>query len=120
MTAAVRRAERLALAVTGRAGHAPEERRVAERALALVVMVEVSRPHDARPTAAGLLELVELAREAPPTWEAVRDDWRALCGAARAAREGAHWGQALSVLESLGERELARVFGVELAGTGVP
>lgn len=120
MKAGMRRAERLAFAVMGRAGGADEARRVAERALALVAMVECARPMELRPTAAGLVELLELARSAPPAWEEVRDDWRALCAAAQKARESTHWAQALGTLEALGERELARLWGVELAGATFP
>lgn len=120
MTAAWRRAERLAVAVMGRAGGADDARRVAERALALVAMVECARPMEARPTAAGLVELLEIARSTPATWEEVRAEWRAYCDAAAKARESAHWVQALGSLEALGERELARLWGVELPGATFP
>lgn len=122
MRACVRRrtgAERLAVAVVSRAGRPEVDAAARERALALVAALEALGPGgDARPVAAGLLELLEQAREAPPTWDVVRGEWRALCDAAAATHEGAPgWAGAVRGLHAAGEVALARLWGASLGGS---
>jgi len=74
-------------------------------------------PGATKPTAAALSELLDVAREVAPSWEVVRGDWRALCELARGAHDTEHWRRAVGTLEATGERELARLWGVDLEGS---
>lgn len=113
-----RSGERLALAVVSRGAGGDQAAR--DRALALVAAAEVLGPGgDARPTAAGLLELLEVARETPASWDDVRAEWRALCAVALGAHTAPGWSRVVSTLESAGELELARLWGIEL-GAALP
>lgn len=119
MNARVRRRTgpgRLAVQVVSRAGRAEVDADARERALALVSGLEALAPGgESRPTAAGLLDLLELAREAPATWDEVRAEWRALCAELEAARPSPAWPGLVRSLQAAGELELARLWGVSLA-----
>jgi len=121
MNARVRRRTgpgRLAVQVVSRAGRAEVDAAARERALALVSAWEALAPGgESRPTAAGLLELLEVARSAPATWEEVRAEWRALCEELEAARPSPAWPGLVRALHLAGELELARLWGVTLAGS---
>lgn len=109
---------RLAVQVVSRAGRAEVDAAARERALALVSAWEALAPGgEARPTAAGLLELLELAREAPASWDEVRAEWRSLCMDLEAARPEPAWPALVRSLHAAGELELARLWGVSLAST---
>lgn len=120
MTRAVERrtGERLLLAVVSRGARGEVDDATRDRALALAAMIEAAGRRAALPTAAGLLELLALAREAPPAWSEVQADWRALCEVASAAHDTEHWRRVVVTIAATGERELARLWGVELPGVG--
>lgn len=106
------------VAVVGRSGRPEVDAATRERALALVAAAEALAPGgDARPTAAGLLELLEVAREGAAAWDDVRAEWRALCGVAEAAHDAPGWRGAVRAIFVAGELELARLWGVSLAGS---
>lgn len=120
MTARVERrtGERLLLAVVSRGARGEVDEATRDRALALAAMIEAAAPRGAVPTAAGLLELLALAREAPPVWAEVHADWRALCEVAELAHDTDHWRCLVATIRATGERELARLWGAQLPGVG--